>query len=154
MTAIMTEHHLDLQNALHWLGTYTDGVISRFLSHVKRIPSWGPAIDRRVQVYIDGLGTWVRGNDDWSYETKRYHGDAGPKIREDRILRLSQRSNVPLLNLREKETNLNSPQYQDDFPGLDSPPDHNGEERLAPKFSDKFTPKGPREGKGSDSKAL
>jgi hypothetical protein len=92
ITAVMTEYHLDLQGALNWLGTYSDAVVSRFLSNIKRIPSWDSDTDKKVQTYIKGLGQWVRGNDDWSYESKRYHGDDGLRIREDRILRVCQRT--------------------------------------------------------------
>ena len=88
----MNEHHLDLHDTLTWLETYTDAIVFRFLSNIKHIPSWDPDTDRRVQKYVDGLGQWVRGNDDWSYESKRYYGDDGLSIREDRILRLSQRT--------------------------------------------------------------
>jgi len=88
----MNEHHLDLHDTLTWLGRYTDVIVSRFLSNIKHIPSWDPDTDRRVRKYVDGLGQWVRGNDDWSYESKRYYGDDGLSIREDRILRLSQRT--------------------------------------------------------------
>lgn len=52
------------------------------------IPSWGPDIDARVQMYIDGIGQWVRGNDDWSCEGKRYHGDSGLAVRDTRLVTL------------------------------------------------------------------
>ena len=38
----MAEYNLGVQDALNWLGTYNDGVISRFLSNLKQIPSWDP----------------------------------------------------------------------------------------------------------------
>jgi hypothetical protein len=99
ITVIMAEYRMGLQDALNWLGTYTDGVVSRFLSNLKKIPSWDPDTDRKVQMYIDGVGQWVRGNDDWAYEAKRYYGDDRLRIREDRILRISQRPNLPWLDL-------------------------------------------------------
>ncbi|KIM41852.1 hypothetical protein M413DRAFT_27416 [Hebeloma cylindrosporum] len=92
ITTIMNEYRLDLRDALTWLGTYTDAIVSRFLSNIKQIPSWDPDTDRRVRTYVDGLGQWVRGNDDWSYESKRYYGNDGLSIREDRILKLRRRT--------------------------------------------------------------
>ena len=99
VTVIMAEYNLGVQDALNWLGTYTDGVISRFFSYLKAIPSWDPDTDRKVQMYIDGVGQWVRGNDDWSYETERYYGDDRLMVRKDRILKISQRPNLPWLDL-------------------------------------------------------
>ena len=92
ITTIMNEYHLNLHDTLIWLGTYTDAIVSRFLLNIKRLPSWDPDTDGRVRMYVDGLGQWVRGNDDWSYEGKRYYGNDGQSIREDRILRLCQRT--------------------------------------------------------------
>ena len=39
-------------------------------------------------MYIDGVGKWVSGIDDWSYKSERYYGDDGltRMLREDRIL--------------------------------------------------------------------
>ncbi|KAF8970721.1 terpenoid synthase [Flammula alnicola] len=91
ITVIMHEHSLDLQGALDWLGVYADGVVSRFFCDLQRIPSWGCDVDKRVQVYIDGLGQWVRGNDDWSCEGKRYHGNDGMKIKETRLISIRPR---------------------------------------------------------------
>jgi hypothetical protein len=110
VTVVMAEYHLGLQDAFNWLETYTDAVISRFLSNLKQIPSWDPDTDRKVQMYIDGVGQWARGMDDWSYESKRYYGDDGLRIRGDRILKISppKRPNLPWLDLgkgKAEETN-------------------------------------------------
>lgn len=84
----MKEHNLDLQAALDWLGAHCNRTISRFLANVKRVPSWGAEIDEKVKIYIEGMGQWVRGNDDWSHQSKRYYGDDGPIIKETRIIHL------------------------------------------------------------------
>lgn len=81
----------DLQEALDWLKVYNDEIVSKFLSDLQVIPSWGTDIDSRVKVYIDGLGQWVRGNNDWSYEGKRYHGDDGMNIKESRLITIKPR---------------------------------------------------------------
>jgi len=84
----MHEHNLDRQAAFDWVGHYSDKVISRFLAELERIPSWGEAIDIRVRSYVDGLGQWTRGHDDWSTESRRYYGNKGPEVREKRIVYL------------------------------------------------------------------
>ena len=92
ITPIMKDYNLDLQGALDWLGTYTDGVVSKFLSDLSNVPSFNNEdLEERVWTYVDGLGQWVRGNDDWSYEAKRYHGDDGLVVKETRMISIKPR---------------------------------------------------------------
>ena len=84
ITAIMEEYHLDLQQALYWLSGYASKTIFNFLTNIRALPSWGEKIDRAVMVYIDRVARCVRGCDAWSYETHRYYGDDGLKVRECR----------------------------------------------------------------------
>ena len=88
VTAIMEEYHLDLQQALYWLSGYASKTIFNFLTNVRALPSWGEKIDRAVMVYIDRVARCVRGYDAWSYETNRYYGDDGLKVRECRKITL------------------------------------------------------------------
>lgn len=85
---VMKEQNLDLQGAIDWLECYAARVHESFLANITNLPSWGEDVDRRVRIYIDGLGQWVRGNDDWSFESGRYFGDKGPLVRSTRIMRL------------------------------------------------------------------
>ncbi|KAF9556629.1 terpenoid synthase [Agrocybe pediades] len=94
ITHIMRDHNLDLQGAFDWLDEYANRVIQQFLSDIQRLPSWGPAIDSRVRDYVDGIGQWVRGNDDWSCEAKRYYGEAGMKVKETRRVNLARKSDI------------------------------------------------------------
>ncbi|PPR02301.1 hypothetical protein CVT24_011639 [Panaeolus cyanescens] len=91
ITLIMHEYGLGLQEALDWLGTRTEEVIQRFLHNARNVPSWGEEIDSKVQVYIDSLGQWVRGSDDWSCEAKRYHGNDGLRIQDTRLITICPR---------------------------------------------------------------
>jgi hypothetical protein len=88
ITAIMEEYHLDLQQALYWLSGYASKTIFNFLTSIRALPSWGEKIDRAVMVYIDRVAWCVRGYDAWSYETNRYYGDDGLKVRECRHITL------------------------------------------------------------------
>jgi Delta6-protoilludene synthase len=88
VTAIMEEYHLDLQQALYWLSGFASKTISNFLTNVRALPSWGEKIDRAIMVYIDRVARCVRGYDAWSYETNRYYGDDGLKVRECRKITL------------------------------------------------------------------
>ena len=88
ITAIMEEYHLDLQQALYWLSGYASKTISDFLANRDALPSWGEKVDQAVTMYIDLVARCVRGYDAWSYETKRYYGEDGLKVRERRKITL------------------------------------------------------------------
>lgn len=88
ITCIQYEHGLDLQDSLDWLGEFTKSLTERFATDRKNLPSWDPETDAKVQVYIDGLGNWVRGNDCWCYESKRYYGDGGEVVKQTRLITL------------------------------------------------------------------
>jgi Delta6-protoilludene synthase len=88
LTAIMKEHHLDLQQALYWLSGYASRTISNFLANSAALPSWGEEIDGAIVVYIDRVARCVRGVDAWHYETKRYYGEDGLKVKEQRKITL------------------------------------------------------------------
>ena len=91
ITAIMEEYHIDLQQALYWLSGYASKTISNFLTTIRALPSWGEKVDRAVMVYIDRVARCVRGYDAWSYETNRYYGNDGLKVRECRKITLLPR---------------------------------------------------------------
>ena len=88
ITAIMEEYQLNLQQSLYWLSGYASKTISNFLTNIHSLPSWGEKIDRGIEVYVDRVARCVRGYDAWSYETNRYYGDEGLKVREGRKIRL------------------------------------------------------------------
>lgn len=91
VTSVMRELKLDRAGALEWLQTYINNFVSTFLSDLERLPSWGEEIDKKVKTYIDGLGHWVRGNDDWSFESERYYGTRGLEVQKHRIVSLLPR---------------------------------------------------------------
>jgi len=92
LTTIMHEHHLDLQGALYWLSGYAAKTITKFISDSKALPSWGADVDKAVKIYIDRVARCVRGYDAWSYETDRYYGRNGLKIRQTRKITLQAKS--------------------------------------------------------------
>ena len=85
----MKEYGINRQSAFNKLGEYTDDLVAKFLSEMSHLPKWSPEVDDRLLEYIQGLGQWVRGNDDWSCESKRYYGDDGLRVREQRIVFVS-----------------------------------------------------------------
>jgi hypothetical protein len=100
---VMRERKMSLQAAMDWLGKYCDELAENFLLDLAILPSWGAEVDSRVSAYINGLGQWVRGIDDWHFESARYFGSEAPTVKQTRIATLippsrgyvSRRSNRP-----------------------------------------------------------
>lgn len=88
ITCIQNEYSLDLQSALDCLGSLADCLVLRFRRDRRELPSWGPVLDSQVNMYINGLGNWVRGNDCWCYESRRYYGENGEHVKETRKIEL------------------------------------------------------------------
>ncbi|KAF8987112.1 isoprenoid synthase domain-containing protein [Cyathus striatus] len=87
VTAIMHELQLDVQGAFDWIGKYHNQIAEKFLQDYSKVPSWGQEVDQYVGQYIDGLGNWVRENDQWCSESQRYFGIDGLRIIKDRAIK-------------------------------------------------------------------
>ena len=84
----MNEKGVDLDGALNWLEKYNDEVLTKFQTQRRMLPSWDPDMNRVVNEYVERLGYWIRGHDQWSFESRRYFGAKGPEIQECRLVTL------------------------------------------------------------------
>ena len=91
----MNEKGVDLGGALDWLAKYNDEVLSEFQAQCHMLPSWDPDMDRVVNEYVERLAYCVRGNDCWSFESRRYFGTKGQEIKEHRLVTLIPRVTQP-----------------------------------------------------------
>jgi hypothetical protein len=64
----MHQYNLDAQGAMNWISDLHDGIVDEFLQVWKALPTFGGPVDREIRTYADGLGNWVRANDQWSFE--------------------------------------------------------------------------------------
>ncbi|KAF8172887.1 hypothetical protein BJ912DRAFT_89820 [Pholiota molesta] len=80
----------DVAGAVQFISDTCDGLVERCLQLrddilTKRgFPSFVEDLDRQIAVYIDGIGQWVRGHDEWMFASGRYFGDKGPEIQKTR----------------------------------------------------------------------
>ncbi|KAI0306214.1 isoprenoid synthase domain-containing protein [Multifurca ochricompacta] len=95
VTVVMNEKGVNLDSALKWLGDYHEEVLARFQAQHRMLPSWGPAVDRDVEIFVERLGYWIRGIDSWSLETERYFGTKGLEIQKHRVVTLLQKVKKP-----------------------------------------------------------
>ena len=90
MLVIMMRHHgMTLQEAVDFVGDLCKKSINRFTEGRACLPSWGPEIDAQVEVYVQGLADWIVGSLHWSFDSERYFGKKGRKIKKDRIVELA-----------------------------------------------------------------
>ncbi|CCM03654.1 uncharacterized protein FIBRA_05798 [Fibroporia radiculosa] len=111
VTVTMHEFHLTVNEAMNWAVDYHSKLQGKFLDGLKKVPSWGPEMDKQVADYLSDLGNCPRGNLCWNFESGRYFGDKGaevertrcvpllPKLENDMTLRRAEVS-VPMVELQ------------------------------------------------------
>ncbi|KXN89339.1 Alpha-muurolene synthase [Leucoagaricus sp. SymC.cos] len=85
---VMNERGLSLQEAVDFVGEMCKASIDRFRRERENLPSWGPENDCQVRDYVNGLADWIVGSLHWSFESTRYFGINGRKIKQTRIVEL------------------------------------------------------------------
>ncbi|KAH9928095.1 terpenoid synthase [Fomitopsis serialis] len=85
---LMTHKKLTLQEAVDYVGNLCKDTIDGFMENEKRVPSWGPEVDREVAIYVKGLRDWIVGSLHWSFMTERYFGGSGAEVKKGRVVKL------------------------------------------------------------------
>ena len=82
------------QDAVNWIGVWHDEVVEEFMHCKDNLPSWGGDIGRQVEQYVEGLAGWVRGSEEWSFDSQRYFGTQGLEIKRSREVYMLPRVEV------------------------------------------------------------
>ncbi|KZT23360.1 terpenoid synthase [Neolentinus lepideus HHB14362 ss-1] len=88
LTIVMHQLNTDFAGAMKWVCEYHEEVEAKFLDGLKRVPSFGPAVDKELGEYILHLANWPRCNDCWNFESGRYFGKKGLEIQKSRVVPL------------------------------------------------------------------
>lgn len=91
IVVVMMQEGLDLQSAVDFVGQLCKQSIDRFIEDRANLPSWGPEIDRQVDLYVDGLADWIVGSLHWSFESERYFAKSGLEVKKTRVVDLLPR---------------------------------------------------------------
>ncbi|CCM03258.1 uncharacterized protein FIBRA_05385 [Fibroporia radiculosa] len=91
IVVVQEQQGLDLQGAVDFVGDLCKSSIDRFHLLRENLPSWGPEIDREVEIYVDGLADWITGSLKWSFESERYFGKTGLEVKRTRVVNLLPR---------------------------------------------------------------
>ncbi|KAK3367415.1 terpenoid synthase [Lasiosphaeria ovina] len=93
VTIVMHEKDMGPQDAITWIGAWHDDLVADFFASKAELEQllsngeWASGdVERQVRIYVDGLGCWVRGSDDWHLEGQRHLGNQGPSFRKNRQL--------------------------------------------------------------------
>ncbi|KAF8484312.1 terpenoid synthase [Gautieria morchelliformis] len=109
ITVAMHEYNIDTNGAMAWVANRHAETETKFLDGLKRVPSWGPEMDRQVQQYLYGLANWPRCNDCWNFESGRYFGSKGPQIRKSRLVPLFPKVHAPNQDASLRRENVTVP---------------------------------------------
>ncbi|KAI0058754.1 terpenoid synthase [Artomyces pyxidatus] len=85
---VTRELGVNVDGAMDWVNRYHTEVLAQFLECRHKIPSFGNELDGQVEKYIQGLESWVRWIDCWSFESGRYFGGKGLEIQKLRVVEL------------------------------------------------------------------
>ena len=88
VTIAMNQLKTDVAGAMKWVDEHHKELERKFNENFERLPKWGETIDSQLARYVDGLGNWVRANDQWSFVSERYFGNKGPEIMKSRWVTL------------------------------------------------------------------
>lgn len=91
IVVVMQQEGLDLQSAVNFVGELCQQSIDRFVAERASMPSWGPELDRQVNIYADGLADWIVGSLHWSFESERYFAKSGLEVKKTRTVNLLPR---------------------------------------------------------------
>lgn len=95
VTIIMKQFRLGVQEAIDKAGELSDQKMAEFVQlYSYWVPRWVGPVDLDVQKLIHGMAMCVSGVLHWSYESQRYFGKNGLRVKETRRVRLLPRSNV------------------------------------------------------------
>ena len=72
VTVVMHQFNIDIQSAFTWIGNLHDSISREFLDEWEHIPTFQGPLDLQVRTYCQGLGSFVRGNDAWSFEVTAF----------------------------------------------------------------------------------
>ncbi|KAI0284093.1 terpenoid synthase [Russula brevipes] len=89
ITILMHHDKIDIQGAMDWVDSYRKELNAKFMdTYYNGIPKFGEPVDTELARYVEGISNWVRGSDQWGFESERYFGKKGPEIQKTRWVTL------------------------------------------------------------------
>ncbi|KAG6860874.1 hypothetical protein C0995_006554 [Termitomyces sp. Mi166 len=93
---VMHHENIGLNEAMRWIGDHYSKLVHNFLLDLSYVPSFGKEVQEDVDHYIYGMANWVRANDCWSFEGRRYFAANGLETQRSRkVVLLPRNSRKP-----------------------------------------------------------
>lgn len=67
----MWDKQLDLEGAMDYVDQLTRKRVQEYVDAKAQLRSFGPELDDKVALYIQGIEYWVQGAIDWTFMTPR-----------------------------------------------------------------------------------
>ncbi|EIM79126.1 terpenoid synthase [Stereum hirsutum FP-91666 SS1] len=90
---VMNQLDTDINGAMAWVEMYHKELEVKFMDIFTKSQEWNKSMNKDISRYVEGLGNWVRANDQWSFESKRYFGDRGLEIMSKRTVSMMPKRN-------------------------------------------------------------
>ncbi|CAE6511776.1 unnamed protein product [Rhizoctonia solani] len=86
----MEHKKLNLEGAIEFVNQLTRDRLDEYVAAKAKLPSFGPAVDKQVAQYIQGIEYCVQGFIDWTFRTPRYFGsvDEATKVKETGVVNI------------------------------------------------------------------
>ena len=85
----MHQNQTDIQGAMNWVHDRHKEVKAQFMNlYENKIPKFGEPVDTELARFVDGVGNFVRANDQWNFESEQYFGKKGLEIQKTRWVTL------------------------------------------------------------------
>ena len=94
VVVVMRQFDIDIAGAVEWIRVYHEELQGQFMEKYREVPRWGDPVDGKIARYIDGMANWVRGCDQWHFESQRYFGKDASEIQRTRWVRLLPRTGL------------------------------------------------------------
>ncbi|KAH9847298.1 terpenoid synthase [Lenzites betulinus] len=88
---VMHERKLDVQSAISWLAEEHSRRVDEFFQlwpKVSMLTFGSDVVDNAVSAYLDHVANWPRADECWCFESERYFGKMGPRVKKERTIEL------------------------------------------------------------------
>ena len=86
IAVLMFNLKYDMLEALQWLSSRHRELVEETLQCVNEEIPWKLGTGTEIALYVEGLLNWVRAENSWAFESWRYFGENGARIRESRMV--------------------------------------------------------------------
>ena len=86
IAVLMFNLKYDMSEALQWLSSRHRELVEETLQCVNEEIPWKLGTGTEIALYVEGLLNWVRAENSWAFESWRYFGENGARIRESRMV--------------------------------------------------------------------